>query len=128
MLNFELRLEKLLVELCNEISSLLINQASEDLAVSLKKQAYTKGGRKIAVRPLRFRLRTGHIVQTKGLYVKKLADQAQWLGSRHLLENHWTIILSFMVFESKSYKLSDKKLDTKVMFSTIYFYKTFRTG
>ncbi|GJM01493.1 MAG: hypothetical protein DHS20C07_31720 [Methyloligella sp.] len=92
MLNFELRLEKLLMELSNEISSILINQASEDLAVSLKKQAYAKGGRKAIFRPLRFRLRTGHIVQTMGLYVKKLVDQAEWLGSRHLLENHWTII------------------------------------
>lgn len=75
--------------ICTELLSFSASECTNDLI----REAKLSGGRKIVQRPVSIRLATGSglsQIKVKSSYVKK--PSSDWVGSRHLLLNHWKII------------------------------------
>lgn len=87
---FELDLFKALNQTSDMISEVLMKKASRKITGRLMVVAKASGCRKIKVRQTSVRLATGYQVKVVSPYVKK--PPKNWIGSRHLLENHWKII------------------------------------
>ncbi len=87
---FELDLFEALNQTYDMISEELMKMASTKITGRLMMAAKANGGRKIEVRQTSVRLATGHQIKIVSPYVKK--PPRNWIGSRHLLENHWRII------------------------------------
>lgn len=76
--------------LFNVISEELLVDASQQLVGPLQEHWRSKGGRKIEVRPLVFRIASGKEIEVPSPYVKAIGKE--WEGSRHLLSKHWGIM------------------------------------
>lgn len=92
LLKFEEGLIEMLGGFYNQLCEQVLKDCSEELASSLKKQAYDDGCRKLVKRPIKFRLLTGHFVELDNYYIKQLPKSIDWKGSRHTLSRHWSII------------------------------------
>ena len=88
--DFELGLFDALNITYDKICEELMTRASEQIKDELISNGKAMGGRKIEMRQTSLRLATGHKINMMSPYVKEPGKD--WMGSRHLLENHWNTI------------------------------------
>ena len=88
--SYEAELSNSLMIVYENISKQLLPIAAAEISGQLKEQGQTAGGRKIELRSMPVRIGTGLQVEVISPYVKKPGKD--WVGSRHLLVNHWKII------------------------------------
>jgi len=87
---FETELSAQLSALHDQVCSLVMPAAAEQVHEELAAVARQAGCRKIVARPLRIRLSTGSHIEVGSLYTKEAAPAYE--QKRHLLSGHWNLI------------------------------------
>jgi hypothetical protein len=87
---YELELSKAMTATYDFICEELLPITSGQMLDKLVDKGKATGGRKITLRPFSFRIATGRQIEVESPYVRQPGKD--WVGSRHLLANHWGII------------------------------------
>ena len=126
LLHYEKALERMLIDVSNEMSSVLLTCS----ALSFLEHYEPPAGSNPEIRPARFRLSTGYRVQLPSLYLKRIAKDHQ--GNRNVLLDHWNIQAgnslalcdkaAYLAMLSPSYEVACEalnKLETKICLSSV---------
>lgn len=87
---FEIELRNTLNKVYDFLCEDLLTKSSKECCDTVIERAKDMGGGKIQWRQMSIRIATGKQIKVRSPYVKRPGKN--WVGSRHLLKNHWCII------------------------------------